>query len=1750
MAQLVVAAAGAVIGGMVGGPMGAKIGWMAGSMIGGAVFGEKAEGPKIQDGTYTSSAYGTAIPLNYGTDRHSAHILWWSGLNVRTEEVGGKFDKGGAEVEKARMSLLLSVCEGPQAAVLRIWANGRLIATNNGGGFTLDEEVLPAGEVRVYLGTEDQMPDPTYEAAVGVENAVPYRGEVIVMIDGLEGEQFANRPPNIEVEVAQSVDVVACPLDPFASTPVQQAGLFLGSNGSWSQASSAAAFDTANGLYYVVTDGADGSTRQLEVYSVTGAAPALASVTALPQWRLASSHLFVGGMAFDPENGIVRIAAGHTQTESNYAGRPIEYMYMGGALIPSAAKFTINSTWGNFPVNGQVGGNGARYGVVYAIYPNSGSPQGEAGWWSPATAIIQYRLAHLVNGTQGDSTQRGWHLSSNEGRWNVTADVLYVPRADGAGGYNIAWEWDTWRGRIDTEAVITDIGGADGTDGTNRWTALVHAPRREKVYIVAGRGIASIDVSFAGNPNVLASDLATIDGLTFDPSFSVWNEKANSLILGRVGGGKTTMVAINPDTGAVVAGPCTYPVAEAIRAPRDLGDGRFVCVYGSDKVAIVQMPGGTATGQPVTLRSIVEDVCKRAPLPPENLDATAGTDLVAGFKVARQATGRQIIDSLRPGYFFDMPEIGTKLVLVKRGAPAVATIESGELGAHVFQLTQNGPEPDYELEHIEPSNEAPRTLELQYVDATANYDPGLQRAERQTGQSAAPARIELPVVLSDNEAARIAWVNLLLAHAANKPIKIKLTHHYGALVPSDAIEIPHASGRVVRVRVDQLVHARPLIEIDGVIEDAEIYTQTMGGVPRYQGPRQSGSGQIGHTALVLLDVPPLRDEDDLLVVYAALAPAIRDQVWPGATLYKSLDGGSSYSAQVSVSGAATVGRAVSMLGDWTGGNRWDDENTVDVLLSSGTFSSATDAAVLNGANAVAVAAGDDWEVVQFTTAELVGANTWRLSRLLRGRKGTERCIVGHAPGDRVVLLSQSLRLHAPTMAEIGSQRQYKGVTAGQAVADAATQALAIEGRSLMPLSPAHVQAVRETSNDITISWFRRARINADWPWNGSDIPLDEPTETYEIEVLDGATVKRTLAVSSTSVLYTQAQQLTDFGALPTDLDVRVYQISSRIGRGWPGDGSLVDLPAYSYEPGQPSGGDVPPPVAINDRLLGRPLWWAGKWWSAPENSATAVDLGAAADQFSPTGIAKWAADKYRDRLQMQSQFPGGGNYYVTRRTTEGVQWVAGSGDILCGIFRDDAAIVNESTFAEGNKHIQWWSPSWSGPKFARRSGAAAGEGTWWTGAPGADALHYLTGGATDGTKWVFLVEPPSGNPFLVSTEDYATFTQHNLSLPNADGMGVFKPRIMHNGSKWVLFWTHFNLSSRISSSSDLVTWTAEANPPYANIFSWDNVARKNTVVENVAFWNGAWYYFHDYTATGIAVRVYRSADLIAWTLVHTCAIATGLVNVRMIHATAGKLQRLTGSVIVSTTDGTTWAESFVGYDGLEEMARGLALPFMSQTLPAEGAFATQGTIGEGGALLTLNGFDDASPSFAYQPVTSAGAGTMISGGRTIGSIEKSGRVATDFDGEVKLLRAFTTGKRYLEVRILRKPAKTGTYLVDRRWVSVGIDYGVEGGAAHLHPAFVQVPGGWTDFDSTEHTNVGDVISMAADFDAHRVEFRVNNARIYPMPPPSAFEFAMVADAITHAGYVSMGYGGGSVEIIGRAADCVYAPPNGYTGWDD
>jgi hypothetical protein len=111
-----------------------------------------------------------------------------------------------------------------------------------------------------------------------------------------------------------------------------------------------------------------------------------------------------------------------------------------------------------------------------------------------------------------------------------------------------------------------------------------------------------------------------------------------------------------------------------------------------------------------------------------------------------------------------------------------------------------------------------------------------------------------------------------------------------------------------------------------------------------------------------------------------------------------------------------------------------------------------------------------------------------------------------------------------------------------------------QATALLPLSPVHVKASRESSG-VRISWIRRTRIDGDG-W-GVEVPLGEDIEAYTLDIFSGGSIVRSIACNASEALYANADELADFGAPRSSLHLRVSQMSATVGAGHPPELTLT-----------------------------------------------------------------------------------------------------------------------------------------------------------------------------------------------------------------------------------------------------------------------------------------------------------------------------------------------------------------------------------------------------------------------------------------------------------------------------------------------------------------------------------------------------------------------------------------------------------------
>jgi hypothetical protein len=537
------------------------------------------------------------------------------------------------------------------------------------------------------------------------------------------------------------------------------------------------------------------------------------------------------------------------------------------------------------------------------------------------------------------------------------------------------------------------------------------------------------------------------------------------------------------------------------------------------------------------LSNVVTNICNSAGIDSIYLDTSdLEADVVRGFLIGTQSQARGALEQLSAAFFFDARETDGVLEFVKRGNAPTVTLEDDDLGCY-----EGGNVIDILESERTQEEELPKALTLSYANAEADYQVGAQYSLRQSVLEGTESTIQLPIALTDDEAKIIVDTMMFTAWHNRHRFTLNTWQSFTKLDPSDVIS---ASGETMRIdKRNEGVDG--IINLVCVRELPEIYAgQTGEGVASGHSNQSIEIG--GPTAFDMLDIPPLRDDDYLRYgMYWTANGYLAD--WPGAALLRSADGGNTWEYNSSNDIAVVSGQAGAALGDFQGGNVFDEENVLRVSVI-GTLESKTETQVLNGGNACLV--GD--ELIQFRTATLISTGIYDLTGLLRGRIGTEWAMSGHADYERFVLLSTtSARFIDVPSTDLNAVKLWGCVTNGDSIDEVTTEQVTYAGNNLKPLSPVHIGGgTAGYATAWTINWTRRSRYQ--WQWlDVVDVGADEDVYDFEVAILDGATVVRVIEVSgAVTTTYSHAQQEADFGYWQPTITVKIRQIGAIINGEW------------------------------------------------------------------------------------------------------------------------------------------------------------------------------------------------------------------------------------------------------------------------------------------------------------------------------------------------------------------------------------------------------------------------------------------------------------------------------------------------------------------------------------------------------------------------------------------------------------------------
>lgn len=154
----------------------------------------------------------------------------------------------------------------------------------------------------------------------------------------------------------------------------------------------------------------------------------------------------------------------------------------------------------------------------------------------------------------------------------------------------------------------------------------------------------------------------------------------------------------------------------------------------------------------------------------------------------------------------------------------------------------------------------------------------------------------------------------------------------------------------------------------------------------------------------------------------------------------------------------------------------DQANSVDVELLNDSMALAGSDATGTSATANLALLGD--ELIQFASAAQIGPRLFRLGGLLRGRRGSEWAIAGHAIGERFVLIDANALLAWPLpLSAIG--RDVRVSASGVGDVEPAEASITFQARAMRPPAPVAATATLLPDGSLACRWTRRSRAGWD-----------------------------------------------------------------------------------------------------------------------------------------------------------------------------------------------------------------------------------------------------------------------------------------------------------------------------------------------------------------------------------------------------------------------------------------------------------------------------------------------------------------------------------------------------------------------------------------------------------------------------------------------------------------------------------------------
>ncbi|MEE9367049.1 MAG: phage tail protein [Dehalococcoidales bacterium] len=835
----------------------------------------------------------------------AGNVVWAAPISEVANSESSSGGKGGPPKQTSVsfsyfLTMDVDLCEGPIVGVRRVWMNDELYVD-----LTAPTSGAPLN-IRIYTGSETQLPDPDIEAIEGIGNVPASRGKAHVVIKDFPLARSGNAVPvfHFEVVVAGSSAVAVQTItDTGASDGV-----------------GSIAVDEETGLVWV----ARGSADEVRVFSVSGALTLVKTIEKrsastcawCPAFLSIRQSLVSPNFIQNPARMWVASSFPDGLSDSALIGYSTDGAYrelisispFGSSLFcwPGAIIVDKSSISQVFPNQNQVtvglvGVTNGACGGIRAFQLDDTTPKASASFQGYAFQGNNY-VSDWVEGEQDVIYTMDFGAVVYKMQKGVPNAIFIDPEEIAAEYY------------ITSTALTTAL--TPFKFGRN---TVTYDPDAEAVYT---RGIDAStqqveirkydsDLNLIWSTTYLSAGGAFLpDAVRYHPGVGdVWLFGEGSV--NGVGAGFLHAVRISAEDGSIIDDLVTT-ITDSVDAVTIYPGSPFAIVTTTNAVHLVPLVPGATPSAP-TLRDVMTRFALRTDdLTAADIDVTdiPITDVVTGYAIPRRMPVSNAIRPLLLAYFVDIVEKDGKVAFVKRGGSSIVTIPKEDLSARGFGQALPSPTVYSRTQ----DNELPRELDVRFINGDDQFKSGAEPSQRLTTGSFQVRTEDLPIVFSPDEAKQIADTLLYNSWNDRDPRDIVVSRKYLQVTPTDIITIEDPDQGEIVVRVNRVEYHFPqLLKMQVVFEDITVYSGFTfpGSVPLADLPSFPA---VANLRLFVLDIPNLRDADNNIGVYIGAYAASGD--YQSGEVFRSLDGITFISA-AALANESSVSAAEDPL-TWTG----------------------------------------------------------------------------------------------------------------------------------------------------------------------------------------------------------------------------------------------------------------------------------------------------------------------------------------------------------------------------------------------------------------------------------------------------------------------------------------------------------------------------------------------------------------------------------------------------------------------------------------------------------------------------------------------------------------------------------------------------------------------------------------------------------------------------------------------------------------